>query len=71
MAKRATQKQKDKGQVRPQVKAASASLSPKARAQYEATIEKLDAQLQPLTDAIRDSQRLNEDDFAIRINAQD
>ncbi len=42
-----------------------------ARAEFDRGLQELDNELQPVTDALDASERLSEDDWAIRINARD
>ena len=42
-----------------------------ARERYAKARRELKAKLRPLTEAVRDAERLSKDDFAIRINARD
>jgi len=48
-----------------------AVLSAKDRARFSAIRQDLDVKLKPVTDAVRDSQCLTREDYAIRINARD
>jgi DNA-binding transcriptional regulator YiaG len=43
----------------------------KTRERFEQALTNLDEKLKPWTDAIRDSEQLSEEDFAIRINTRD
>jgi len=43
----------------------------KTRERFERALTELDGKLQPWTDAIHESERLSESDFAIRINTRD
>jgi hypothetical protein len=49
----------------------SVSLENSNDERFAAELSKVRAKLKPWNDAIRESQRLNEDDFAVRINARD
>lgn len=46
------------------------TLTPKQRRVYEKKMKELDRKLKPITDAIRDSQRITAKDLAIIINAK-
>jgi len=48
-----------------------ADLDAETRRRFEEALAKLDEDFKPWTDSIRESERLSEDDFAIRINARD
>lgn len=48
----------------------AADALPSEREQYEQACQGPRAELQPLIDAVRESERLTQDDFAIRINAR-
>jgi hypothetical protein len=41
-----------------------------ARAEFEKILTAVDKKFKPVTDAIRDSQRLSKEDFSIRINTR-
>lgn len=41
-----------------------------ARAKFEQILSDVDKKFKPVTKAIRDSQRLSKEDFAVRINAR-
>ena len=47
------------------------TLDESARKKYEKALQSLDEELRPLTDAVRDSEHLTQEDFAIRINARE
>ena len=42
-----------------------------AREEFEKGLDELDEKLKPITDALEESERLSEADWAIRINARD
>jgi hypothetical protein len=68
---------KNKATMKPQEKptvarpAQSPGADAEARERFEKALRELDAEFKPWTDAIQESERLSEDDFAIRINARD
>jgi hypothetical protein len=48
-----------------------AKADPEAQSRFEAARQEWDVELRPLKEAIVASERLTEEDFAIRINARD